>query len=66
MVKMKMMKCPDCGRDSALHRATVRVCPECGRVLDAEELFRLLKEVGVSEDTIKQIKTGFRFKAIIS
>ena len=62
---MNMMKCPDCDRDSALHRATVRVCPECGRVLDAEDLFRLLKEIGVSKNTIKQIKTGFRFRVIL-
>jgi Zn-finger nucleic acid-binding protein len=61
-----MLKCPKCGVDSAMHRATVRVCPECGRILDAEELFRLLKELGVSEDTIEKVKNAFQWKRILS
>ena len=66
MVKMNMMKCPDCGRDSAMHIAAVMVCPGCGRVLDAKELFRLLEELGVTQDTIEKVKNEFRWKTILS
>ena len=51
-----MKKCPKCNVDSAMYRATVRVCPNCGRMLDAEELFRLLGELGVAKDTIQGVK----------
>ena len=61
-----MMKCPKDKVDSATHRATVMVCPKCGRILDAKELLRLLKLLGFSKKLIEQvrseIKTGNRMK----
>jgi len=51
-----MKKCPKCNVDSALYRAIVEVCPNCGRMLDAEELFRLLGELGVPKDAIESVK----------
>ncbi|HKZ94223.1 MAG TPA: hypothetical protein VJ249_06565 [Candidatus Bathyarchaeia archaeon] len=52
-----MMKCPKHKVDSASYRAAVMVCPECGRILDAEELLRLLKRLGFSKGLVKQVQT---------
>jgi len=49
-----------------MHIAAVMVCPGCGRVLDAKELFRLLEELGVTQDTIEKVKNEFRWKTILS
>ena len=51
-----MVKCPKCDVYPAIHRAEVRVCPKCGRILDAKELFRLLETLGFTEKTIERIK----------
>ena len=52
-----MMKCPKHKVDSASHRAVVMVCPECGRILAAGELLRLLKRLGFSKGLVKQVQT---------
>jgi len=60
----KMMKCPKDRIDSAMHRATVMVCPKCGRILDADELLRLLKKLGLSNELIKEIKKEMTFHKV--
>ena len=55
-----MMKCPGCGRDSSTYRIEVLACHECHRVLYAEDLYRKLKELKVSENTIERIEQDFR------
>ena len=55
-----MMRCPKHKVDSASYRATVMVCPECGRILDAGELLRLLKRLGLSKGLVKQVQTETR------
>ena len=59
-----MMKCPECDVYSSMYRAVVRVCPKCGRVLDAEELFRLLETLGLTEETIEKIKKEYITKRV--
>ena len=57
-----MIKCPKDGVESAAYRATVMVCPTCGRILDAKELLRLLKRLGFSKKLTKQIRTEIKNK----
>jgi len=52
-----MMRCPKHKVDSASYRAAVMVCPECGRILDAGELLRLLKRLGFSKGLVKQVQS---------
>ena len=55
-----MMNCPKDKVDSATHRATVMVCPTCGRILDAKELLRLLKRLGFSKKLIEQVRSEIK------
>jgi hypothetical protein len=55
-----MMKCPKDKVNSAVHRATVMVCPKCGRILNAKELLRLLKRLGFSKRLVKDVQTEIR------
>jgi len=55
-----MIKCPRHKVDSASHRAAVMVCPECGRILDAGELLRLLKRLEFSKRLIKGVQSEIR------
>jgi hypothetical protein len=51
-----MMKCPKHKVDSASYRAAVMVCPECGRILDAGELLRLLNDWGSAKDSLNRFR----------
>ena len=51
-----MIKCPKDKVDSATHRATVMVCPLCGRILDAKELLKLHTRLGFSKKLVEQIR----------
>ena len=55
-----MMRCPKDKVDSASYRAAVMVCPECGRILNAGELLRLLRRLGFSKRLVKQVQTETR------
>jgi len=55
-----MKKCPKCKRDSATHKIIVEVCPECGCILEAENLYKKLRQLGISQDVIDKIKCEIR------
>jgi hypothetical protein len=57
-----MIKCSKDNVDSATYRATVMVCPTCGRILDAKELLRLLKRLGFSKKLTRQVRTEIKNK----
>jgi len=59
-----MKKCPKHNREPAIHRAKVMTSPECGLILDAHELLRLLKKLGMSKELIKQVKTEITFNRV--
>ena len=59
------IKCPKHHVDSAIYRATVRVCPKCGDILDAEELFRLLEELKIDKALIEKIRSAILYKNIL-
>jgi len=59
-----MMKCPKDKIDSAVYRATVMVCPQCGRILNTDELVRFLKRLGLSNELIKQTKKELAFHKV--
>jgi len=60
-----MMKCPKDKVDSASYRASVMVCPECGRILDSGELLRLLKRLGFSKKLVKQVQTETKKRNLV-
>ena len=60
-----MIKCPKDNVYPALHRATVRVCPKCGDILDAEQLFRLLKELKIDKELIEKIRSAVFYNNIL-
>lgn len=60
-----MMKCPKDKVDSASYRAAVMVCPECGRILDAGELLRLLRRLGFNKRLVKQVQTETRKRNLV-
>ena len=50
--------CPDGHKGKLSARdVTIKKCLECGKIVGTRELFDLLRELGVSEETIRKIKS---------
>jgi len=60
-----MMKCPKDKSDAAVHRAKVMVCPKCGVILDAEELLRMLKRLGISKRLVEGVQSEIDSKKLV-
>jgi len=41
------------------------VCPKCGAILDAEELFRLLKRLGISKRLVEGVQNEIDNKKLM-
>lgn len=61
-----MIECLKCNADSAMYRATVWVCPSCGDILNAEQLFRLLENLEISKRLARRIRIEIAFKRMFS
>ena len=57
-------KCPICGKFAKSKELSVRICPDPTHkcVLDAEELYDILKELEVDEDIINNVKKSLQRK----
>jgi Zn-finger nucleic acid-binding protein len=60
-----MMQCPRDKVDSAVIRAEVRVCPKCKRILDADELLRLLKQLGISDELVQRVENEITINGFV-
>lgn len=50
-----LFECPDCKGKISRYYAELRVCQDCKRIVNLEDLLRLLKNVGATEQTIRQV-----------
>jgi len=57
-------KCPICGKFAKSKELSVRICPDPSHkcVLDAEELYGILRELEVDEDIINNVKKSLQRK----
>ena len=57
-------KCPICGKFAKSKELSVKICPDPTHkcVLDAEELYDILKELEVDEDIINNVKKSLQRK----
>ncbi|MDH5687038.1 MAG: zf-TFIIB domain-containing protein [Candidatus Bathyarchaeota archaeon] len=52
-----MRKCSKCDVEAAMHRATVYACPNCGSIVNADELYKLLEGIGIEKKVIEKIRS---------
>jgi hypothetical protein len=58
------IKCPICGKFAKSKSLSVKICPDPNHkcVLDAEDLYSLLEELEVDEDTINNVRKSLERK----
>ena len=59
-----MFECPNCNGKISRHSVGVRVCQDCGKIHNIDELLNLLRDLGVTEKTIGDIKRNLLFPAV--
>jgi len=50
-----LFECPDCNGKISRYYAELRVCQECKRIVNLDDLLRLLKNVGATEQTVRKV-----------
>lgn len=59
-----MRRCSKCDVEAAMHRATVYVCPNCESIVNADELYKLLKGIGMEKEVIEEVRSSLAAKAV--
>ena len=52
-----MFEC-DCGGTISQYSAKIRRCKKCNRIMNIEELLKLLRELSINEKTIDEIEAS--------
>ena len=47
-----MFECPDCDGKISRYHAAIRVCRNCRKIINSDDLLKLLKDVGLQKQTI--------------
>jgi hypothetical protein len=50
-----LFECPDCHGKISRYYAELRVCQDCKRIVNLDDLLRLLKNVGATEQTVRKV-----------
>ena len=59
-----MFECPDCNGKTSRYSADVWVCQNCKKIHNIDKLLNLLRDLGVTEETIREIKRNLLFPAM--
>jgi hypothetical protein len=50
-----LFECPECNGKISRYYAELRVCQHCKRIANLEDLLRLLRKLGATEQTIRKV-----------
>ena len=53
-----MFECPDCNGKVSRYSAEIRVCQNCKKIINSDDLIKLLRNLGVKEKTINEVGTN--------
>ena len=57
-----MFECPDCDGKISRYSAEVRVCQNCNKIINIDDLLNLLRNLGVNKQTIKKVKADLLYQ----
>jgi hypothetical protein len=50
-----LFECPDCKGKISRYYAELRVCQDCRRIINLDDLLRLLRNLGVTEQNVRRV-----------
>ena len=61
-----LFECPDCKGKISRYYAELRVCQDCKKVVNLDDLLRLLKNVGATEQTIRRVQADLAYPRLFA
>ncbi|MBN1784483.1 MAG: hypothetical protein JW815_01945 [Candidatus Bathyarchaeota archaeon] len=56
-----LFECPDCKGKISRYYAELRVCHDCKRIINLDDLLRLLSNLGVIEQNIRRVHDNLAY-----
>jgi len=61
-----MFECPDCNGKISRYSAEIRVCQNCKKIINSDDLIRLLRNLGVKEKTINEVGADLLYRTVFT
>ena len=61
-----LFECPDCKGKISRYYAELRVCQDCKRVINIDDLMRLLKNLGVTEQNVRRVYDNLAYPRLFA
>jgi hypothetical protein len=61
-----LFECPDCKGKISRYYAELRVCHDCRRIINLDDLLRLLRNLGVTEQNIRRVHDNLAYPRLFA
>ena len=61
-----LFECPDCHGKISRYYAELRVCQDCKKIVNAADLLKLLRELGVTEQNIRRVQANLAYPKLFA
>jgi len=61
-----LFECPDCHGKISRYYAELRVCQDCKRIVNLDDLLRLLKNLGATEQTVRKVHNDLAYPRLFA
>jgi len=57
-----LFECPDCHGKISRYYAELRVCQDCKRIVNLDDLLRLLRNLGATKQTVRKVHDDLAYR----
>ena len=61
-----LFECPHCDGKISRYYAELRVCQDCKRIVNLDDLLRLLKNLGANEQTVRRVNDDLAYPRLFA
>ena len=61
-----LYECLDCGGKISRYYAEMRVCQDCKRIVNIDDLLKFLRELGITEQNIMRIQDNLTYPRLFA
>jgi hypothetical protein len=61
-----LFECPHCHGKISRYYAELRVCQDCKRIINLDDLLRLLRNLGATEQTVRRVQDNLAYPRLFA
>jgi hypothetical protein len=61
-----LFECPNCNGKISRYYSELRVCQDCKRIINLDDLLRLLKNLGAAEPTVRRVHEDLSYPRLFA